>query len=140
MPVVSAGPMLNCLHLAFPTPNLSCRRSLYSETPPPVVRKASMAGIDVVLIYADREHFANMAYLTGFETAVRRSAADPGSGKRTGGRYRPENHGYAAISPLDLKLVPLPPVRSAWAGPTQDPSTRRHPERAWRRAGSFTWA
>jgi len=36
---------------------------------------------------------------------------------------------------LDLKLV-LYPRSVCLAGPTQDPSTRRHPERAWRRAGS----
>src|SRR5437773_10630928 len=63
--------------------------SLYSERLRRLSEKASMAGIDVVLIYADREHFANMAYLTGFEPRFEEALADPGSGKRTGGRYRP---------------------------------------------------
>ena len=26
-----------------------------------------LAGLDAFVVYADREHFANMAYLTGFE-------------------------------------------------------------------------
>src|SRR2546428_6728588 len=30
-------------------------------------RRASDSGYDVLLIYADREHFANLAYLTGFD-------------------------------------------------------------------------
>jgi len=30
-------------------------------------RRASNAGYDVLMTYADREHFANLAYLTGFD-------------------------------------------------------------------------
>ena len=30
-------------------------------------QRASDAGYDVLIVYADREHFANMAYLTGFD-------------------------------------------------------------------------
>src|SRR5881227_2914780 len=30
-------------------------------------RRATEAGFDALLVYADREHFANLAYLTGFD-------------------------------------------------------------------------
>src|SRR5713101_4514518 len=30
-------------------------------------QRAAAAGYDALLVYADREHFANMAYLTGFD-------------------------------------------------------------------------
>src|SRR6266567_2199980 len=32
-----------------------------------VRQRASDAGYDVLMVYADREHFANLAYLTGFD-------------------------------------------------------------------------
>src|ERR1700749_2824144 len=30
-------------------------------------QRSAAAGYDVLLVYADREHFANLAYLTGFD-------------------------------------------------------------------------
>ncbi|HZS93019.1 MAG TPA: hypothetical protein VFE42_36710 [Chloroflexota bacterium] len=30
-------------------------------------RRASAEGYDALLVYVDREHFANLAYLTGFD-------------------------------------------------------------------------
>ena len=30
-------------------------------------RAAAEAGLDALIVYADREHFANLAYLTGFD-------------------------------------------------------------------------
>ena len=83
--------------------------SLYSERLRRLSEKASTAGIDVVLIYADREHFANMAYLTGFEPRFEEALLILAPGKEPVVVTGPENHGYAAISPLDLKLVLYPP-------------------------------
>lgn len=72
--------------------------------------RAADAGYDAVVVYADREHFANLAYLTGydprFEEAllvvdVERPAADPvlvvGN----------EGEGYTDVSPIagDLEVV-----------------------------------
>ena len=83
--------------------------SLYSERLRRLSEKARTAGIDVVLIYADREHFANMAYLTGFEPRFEEALLILAPGKEPVVVTGPENHGYAAISPLDLKLVLYPP-------------------------------
>ncbi len=71
--------------------------------------KASAAGLDAIAVYADREHAANLAYLTGidprFEEALLIVAPKSDPILITG----PENQGYAAISPLDLDLRLYPP-------------------------------
>lgn len=71
--------------------------------------RAKAAGLAQLLVYGDREHFANLAYLCGvdprFEEAalVLRERAPPAL--ITG----PENQSYAGISPLDLELHLYPP-------------------------------
>lgn len=71
--------------------------------------RAAEAGIEALVIYGDREHFANLAYLCGvdprFEEALLVLAGDKDPVLITG----PENQGYARISPLDLDLRLYPP-------------------------------
>ena len=41
---------------------------------------AAGAGLDALVVYADREHFANMSYLTGFDPRFEEAIAGPGPG------------------------------------------------------------
>ena len=68
-------------------------------------RRAADAGYDVLLVYGDREHFANLAYLTGFdprfEEALLVLAPDRAPTLLVGN----EDLAYAAVSPLPLEVV-----------------------------------
>lgn len=68
-------------------------------------RRALDAGYDVLLVYADREHFANLAYLTGFDPRFEEALLVlPPEGTPTllAGN---ENMAYTAVSPLKLRRV-----------------------------------
>ena len=68
-------------------------------------QRADNAGYDLLMVYADREHFANLAYLTGFdprfEEALLILAPDRPPTLLVGN----EDMAYTAISPLELRLV-----------------------------------
>ncbi|HET7717725.1 MAG TPA: aminopeptidase P family N-terminal domain-containing protein [Bauldia sp.] len=72
-------------------------------------RRVADAGIDLAIVYADREHFANIAYLTGFEPRFEEALLILAPGKTPVVVTGPENQGYAPVSPLDLALVLYPP-------------------------------
>lgn len=69
---------------------------------------ASNAGLETIVVYGDREHFANISYLSGvdprFEEALLVLTAGDEPVLITG----PENQSYARISPLDLRLEVYP--------------------------------
>jgi len=68
-------------------------------------QRAADAGYDALIVYADREHFANLAYLTGFdprfEEALLILTADRAPILLVGN----EDMAYTAISPLQLQIV-----------------------------------
>ena len=67
--------------------------------------RAAAAGYDALVVYADREHFANLAYLTGFDPRFEEALLIlPLEGTPTllAGN---EDMAYAAISPLPLRRV-----------------------------------
>jgi len=70
---------------------------------------AAQAGLDAVVIYADREHFANIAYLTGFEPRFEEALLVLVPGRQRVLVVGPENQGYSAVSPIDLERVLYPP-------------------------------
>lgn len=67
--------------------------------------RASAAGLDALIVYADREHAANLAYLTGydprFEEALLILAGDRPPALLVGN----EGRGYAGIAPVELDIV-----------------------------------
>src|SRR5438876_3464849 len=67
-------------------------------------RRASDSGYDVLLVYADREHFANLAYLTGFDPRFEESLLILTQDRATvlAGN---ECMAYTAISPVPLRRV-----------------------------------
>ena len=64
---------------------------------------------DSFIVYADREHFANFAYFTGFEPRFEEALLILIEGKKPVVVTGPENQSYALSSPIDLSLVNYPP-------------------------------
>ena len=73
------------------------------------VQRIGEAGLTHAIVYADREHFANMAYLTGFEPRFEEAVMLVRSGRRAVILTGPENAGLAAASPVDAEVVVYPP-------------------------------
>ncbi len=88
-------------------PELSA--AVYAERLDRFRKRAAEAGIDIAIVYADREHFANMAYLTGFEPRFEEALLILAPGKTPVVVTGPENQGYAPISPVELNVVLYPP-------------------------------
>jgi hypothetical protein len=66
-------------------------------------------GLDAVIVYADREHSANMAYLTGFEPRFEEALLILAGNTTPVLITGPENQGYAPVSPLELDVRLYPP-------------------------------
>jgi hypothetical protein len=66
--------------------------------------RAVQAGLDFLVVYGDREHFANMAFLTDhdprFEEAL---LVIPGGGGKPGLILGNEGMGYSELSPVDVE-------------------------------------
>src|SRR5262245_6598214 len=68
-------------------------------------RRAAEAGYDALIVYADREHFANLAYLTGFDPRFEEALLillPEGTPTLLVGN---EDMAYSAICPCPLKRV-----------------------------------
>ena len=68
-------------------------------------QRASDAGYDVLMVYADREHFANMAYLTGFDPRFEEALLILTQGRTPTLLVGNEDMAYTAISPIELQPV-----------------------------------
>lgn len=66
-------------------------------------------GIDAAVIYADREHAANIAYLTGFEPRFEEALLIVSQRHDPVIITGPENQGYASSSPLQPEVRLYPP-------------------------------
>ncbi len=88
-------------------PELS--KEIYDERLRLLRRRASEAGLDVLILYADREHSANIAYATGFEPRFEEALLVLAPGRAPTLIAGPENQGYAAVSPVELELALYPP-------------------------------
>lgn len=64
-------------------------------------RAFAAAGCDWLVVYADREHFANISFLTGFEPRFEEALLLLGPGGRRIVITGNENQGYTPISPLE---------------------------------------
>ncbi len=70
-----------------------------------VRQRASDAGYDVLMVYADREHFANLAYLTGFDPRFEEALLILTQDQTPTLLVGNEDMAYTAISPIDLRPV-----------------------------------
>jgi hypothetical protein len=70
-----------------------------------VRQRASDAGYDVLMVYADREHFANLAYLTGFDPRFEEALLILTQDQTPTLLVGNEDMAYTAISPIELRPV-----------------------------------
>ncbi len=88
-----------------PTIEPTLGRTIYEARLEEARRRANASGLDALVVYADREHSANMAYLTGFEPRFEEAmlilARDATPVLVVGN----EGWGYVDISPLELRRV-----------------------------------
>ena len=67
------------------------------------------AGFDAAVVYADREHFANLAYLTGFDPRFEEALLLLAPGRDPVLLTGPENQGAARAAAIDLDVRLYPP-------------------------------
>src|SRR5215470_436522 len=79
--------------------------STYEARIAAVRQRASDAGYDVLLVYADREHFANLAYLTGFDPRFEEALLILTQDRTPTLLVGNEDMAYTAISPIDLQPI-----------------------------------
>jgi len=67
--------------------------------------RAREAGLDILIVYADREHSANLAYLTGFDPRFEEALLILAPDRVPALLLGNEMFGYADLSPVDLRKV-----------------------------------
>lgn len=71
--------------------------------------RAWAAGLDAIALYADREHCANLAYLTGFEPRFEEALLIVARGKDPVILTGPENQGAAGLNHVSAGVALYPP-------------------------------
>src|SRR3982751_1441195 len=84
-------------------------RSIYAARLDALVRARRAAGIDVLVIYADREHSANLAWLTGFDPRFEEALLILSPGATPTLLAGPENLGRAQKSQIEVDARLYPP-------------------------------
>ncbi len=64
--------------------------------------RAAAAGYDALLVYGDREHFANLAYLTGYDPRFEEALLILHPGRKPTVLLGNEGMAYSGVSPVDL--------------------------------------
>jgi hypothetical protein len=88
-----------------PTVEPSIPKEVYEARIARALERAAGRGLDHLVVYGDREHSANIAYLTGFEPRFEEALLLLAPGRRPTLVVGNEGWGYVAISPLDLERV-----------------------------------
>jgi Xaa-Pro aminopeptidase len=68
-------------------------------------RAAAGAGLDALLVYADREHFANLSYLTGFDPRFEEALLILVPGRPAQLLVGNEGVAYAAVVPAEVEVI-----------------------------------
>ncbi len=76
--------------------------SLYVDRLSRLRERAACAGHDTIVIYADREHSANLAYLSGFDPRFEEAMMVVGPGREPAILVGNECWGMAGVAPLAL--------------------------------------
>ncbi len=84
-------------------------RSLYEERMRTFRTAVRDAGLDMAIVYADREHGANFCYLTGFDPRFEEALLIVTEGRRPVILTGPENRGAALAAPIDAETSLYPP-------------------------------
>lgn len=77
----------------------------YSARIEAALQRANDNGYDALIIYGDREHAANLAYLTGYDPRFEEALLIIIAGRKPTLLVGNEGMGYSAISPVDLERV-----------------------------------
>lgn len=83
--------------------------SLYESRLQRLRQRVAQAGLDALVIYADREHAANMAWLTGFDPRFEEALLVLVAGRDPVILTGLENQGMAAAAPLHCAVQLFPP-------------------------------
>lgn len=83
--------------------------ALYADRIGELEARARDAGLDALVVYADREHFANMAYLLDFEPRFEEALLVLVRGRTPTVITGPENVGRAGTSKVAVEVVMYPP-------------------------------
>ena len=84
-------------------------RSIHAERFDRFVRRVRDAGLTAAVVYGDREHFANLAYLTGFDPRFEEALMVVVPGRDPALLTGPENQGTARGAAIDLEVKLYPP-------------------------------
>jgi hypothetical protein len=84
-------------------------RSLYAARRDSLMRARRAASLDALVIYADREHSANLAWLTGFDPRFEEALLILNAGEVPTLLAGPENLGRAANSMIEVEARLYPP-------------------------------
>ncbi len=84
-------------------------RAVYSGRFGRFVDRAVQAGLTAAVVYADREHFANLAYLSGFDPRFEEALMVVVPGRDPVLLTGPENQGTARAAAIDLDVRLYPP-------------------------------
>src|SRR5581483_8207465 len=92
----------------LPTPQPTIPPEIYHQRIMQLTERAQVAGYNVMLVYADREHFANLAYLTGYDPRFEEALLiiNLYSGAKPLLLVGNEGMGYTGISPIKDDLEP----------------------------------
>jgi len=88
-----------------PTVEPSIPGAVYEARLRRALERARERGLTHLVVYADREHSANIAYLTGFEPRFEEAMLLLAPGRKPALVVGNEGWGYVGISPLDLERV-----------------------------------
>lgn len=84
--------------------------SLYRERLAAFTDRFRIAGYNAVLVYADREHSANLSYLTGFDPRFEEALLILSAGRDPVMLTGPENRGLAASAAIPMDVTLYPPL------------------------------
>jgi len=84
-------------------------RAIYGRRRDAFIEAMKGAGLDAAIIYADREHCANMAYLTGFDPRFEEALLVIVPGRTPTIFTGPENLGRAAAAEIEVEAKLYPP-------------------------------
>jgi hypothetical protein len=84
-------------------------RALYAERLAALAKARRAAGLDALVIYADREHCANLAWLTGFDPRFEEALLILAAGEVPTLLAGPENLGRARNSAIEVEARLYPP-------------------------------
>lgn len=82
----------------------------YSRRYEALLKRMAAANLDAIVVYADREHAANLSWLTGFDPRFEEALLVVTPDRKATLLTGPENVGVAASAPLAMDVVLYPPM------------------------------